>query len=336
MSRTSLSAVHTQSLSPAPSGEVAYIFSLAQTPSTLAALTSSSALHLLSPSTLQSSRRISTADSLLSPYAPSALLTAGSCGTITVHDLRAPGRGSKVTVLTAGTPVLSLASSSTGLVAAGTELVSAAASVLVFDPRNASAPMRTYSQAHNDDVTALSFGGGGTALLASGGTDGLVNVFDLAVPPGARGEGDDEADGALKSVLNHGSVRRCGFLPGGELWALSHDEVLALYTDAGEGETFALGDVRGKLECEYVVDLLPRAEEAWVVAGNKEEQWLDLRPIGRRGHWGNGGYRLVGGHGAEVCRDVLVDISVGFFLHSRSLWTAGILTDVDKYDIHWR
>ena len=170
--------------------------------------------------------------------------------------------------------------------------------------------MRTYSEAHNDDVTALSFSGH-SSLLASGGTDGLVNIFSLVAPAGAGGEGDDEVEGALKSVVNHGSVHKCGFLPGGELWALSHHEVLALYGDAGEGETFALGDVRGKLECEYVVDLLSRGDEVLVVAGNTEAQWLDLRPLDRRGHWGEGGYRLVGGHGTDVCRDVIVDITGG-------------------------
>lgn len=334
MSRISLSALHTRSLTPYPAEEAAYIFSLAHTGTILAALTSFSTLHLLSPSTLQSTGSISTPASLLSSYTSDTLLTAGQSGQITLHDLRAPS--SKPTVLSAAAPILSLTSSTTGLIAAGTELTSSTATVLVFDPRNGSAPLRTYGEAHNDDVTALSFSSD-SSLLASGGTDGLVNIFSLAAPKGAQGEGDDEVEGALKSVLNHGSVHRCGFLPGGELWALSHHEVLALYGDAGEGETFALGDVRSTLECEYAVNLLPRGDGAWVVAGNKEGQWLDLRPVSKTGRWEEGGYRLVGGHGAEVCRDVLVDITVGLLAFLLLLvGKAEILTDVDKYDIHRR
>lgn len=147
----------------------------------------------------------------------------------------------------------------------------------------------------------------------------MVNIFSLSAPAGTGGEADDEVDGALRSVINHGSsVHRCGWMGQGEVWALSHDEVLGVYGDCGEGEAHMLGDVRESMGAEYVVDVLPRGEGGWVVAGNKEGVWVDFVPLegtGEKWGLGNGGYRLLEGRmGGEVCRDVVVDMEVYLWL----------------------
>ena len=157
----------------------------------------------------------------------------------------------------------------------------------------------------------------------SGGTDGIVTVFDTSVAAGAEGEGDDEVDGAVRTVVNQGSSVHRAKIFGEDLWAVSHDEVLGVYRERGEGEKWDAGDVRRVTEAEYVVDVLPRVGgPGWVVAGNKEGQWVDFCGVGRKaGAWGWGErWRLVGGHGEEVCRDVLVDEGVSFSGGRTGLW----------------
>jgi hypothetical protein len=336
--RTSLTALSAATLvTPTSKDSAAYIFSLSLTPTYLAAL-SASTLHLLSPSTLRTQQTLSTHGShtLLRAASATSLLTAGEDGTITHHDVRS---SSSSTFFSAPAALSSLTTSSTnGLIAAGTLLneSTSTSTVFVFDPRNGNKPLRTYKESHSDDVTALAFSPSGERL-ASGGTDGYVNLFSLAAPAG-NGEGDDEVDGALLSVINHGSVHRVGFLGASEeaLWVKSHDEVLAMYELGEEGRDYKVGDVRKAVEgCEYVVDLLPRAQQdAWVVAGSMSGAWVDLVPIDNRGAWVDGGFRLVGGHGEEVCRDVVVDAVVGF---SFGAVKGEGLIGADEHDIYgWR
>lgn len=90
--------------------------------------------------------------------------------------------------------------------------------------------------------------------LISGATDGLVNVFDISV--------EDEEE-ALLQIINHGSsIHHVGLLSDTELCALSHDEVLSVYQldHSGDDEISvpprAFGDLRTRLCCEYVVDVV--------------------------------------------------------------------------------
>ncbi|KAF8243511.1 WD40 repeat-like protein, partial [Wilcoxina mikolae CBS 423.85] len=265
MPRTPINPLLTTSLTPSGSPEPAYIYALSLLPSTICALTSASTLHLLSTHTLQPTRVLTTPHTLLATYSPHTLLTSGQSKTLTLHDLRTPTP--TITSLLSPSPTTSLAVSPSGLLAAGTELVSSTSTVLIFDPRYPTAPVRTYSESHSDDITALSFSSLHPHLLASGGTDAQVNVFDVSVSAGTGVEGDDEVDGALRTTINHGSsVNRVGFL-GENLWAVSHDEVMGVYAGNGEGETHMLGDVREKTGAEYVVDVVGGEKEAWVVAG---------------------------------------------------------------------
>ena len=341
------------------------------------ALTSVNGLHVLDPGTLAPLHTINTAQqelqqqhTLLKAYGPNTLLTGGGQSrSLLLHDIRAPAPSM---TLTAPHAVCSIA------VAAGTDVIAAGmerpeggrggdgASVLVWDLRSpqggTAAPLRHYTESHSDDITALGFAplpqhgsgskhGRNQQRLVSGGMDAQITVFDLSAAEAAKsGEADDEVDGAVVDVWNHGSSVRClGWFSGGaDVWALSHDEVLAVYGGPPRGER-RLGDVREQPSAggaEYVVDVLPHphshlrlpddegeeGEEdeheggtarAWVVAGNKAQQWVDLVPFSAaRGVLldGDGGYRLLGGHGAEVCRDLVFDAGVCFIRCILFLW----------------
>ena len=200
-------------------------------------------------------------------------------------------------------PYLCLASHGTN-VAVGTELNQSQATVLLWSPtfppffsslpkpnpqtssllsprdtRSPTQPLQTYTESHNDDVTDVRFHPTQPARrLLSGSTDGLVNVYDTAI---------SDEDDALLQVQNHGSsVNRAGFLSESAFFALSHDETFSVYPlnadEEKEREGAAtdepsspppptvFGDLRPKLDCEYIVDVIPSASgnEAIIAAGS--------------------------------------------------------------------
>lgn len=165
-------------------------------------------------------------------------------------------------------------------------------------------------------------------LLLSGATDALVNIYNLLAPPSTTTTTDTDDDAALHQVINHGSsIHRAGFL-GTDVYALSHDEQLAVYAVVEEvpedterapetAECKQWGDVRGLLGCEYVVDIMEDSSGGVVVAGSHSEHWVDLVPLRKTDAGIEGwsmlhgeGVRLHGGHGGEVVRGVWVDEGV--------------------------
>lgn len=91
------------------------------------------------------------------------------------------------------------------------------------------------------------------SLLLSGSTDGLVHLYDTTIT---------EEDDALLQVMNHGSsIHHAGFLSDEDVYALSHDEMLSIYRVANPDEEVEeplpenFGDLRTRLECDYVVDV---------------------------------------------------------------------------------
>ena len=103
--------------------------------------------------------------------------------------------------------------------------------------------------------------------LLSGSTDGLVNIYDVSI---------SDEDDALLQVQNHGSsINHAGFLSHSEFFALSHDELFSVYRLNGQSDAAeepsptVFGDLRPKLDCEYVVDVIPSGgAEAIVGAGS--------------------------------------------------------------------
>ena len=90
-----------------------------------------------------------------------------------------------------------------------------------------------------------------------------MNVYDTRF---------EEEEEALLRVFNHGaSVAHMGVLGKGEWVAVvSHDEIGAVYgvDDEGDGERdIVWGDLRERLGCEYVVDVVPVDEGAMIAVG---------------------------------------------------------------------
>lgn len=101
-------------------------------------------------------------------------------------------------------------------------------------------------------------------MLLSGSTDGLVNLFDTKIL---------EEEDALHQTINHGSsIHHAGFLTDIDIFALSHDEKFSMYEmitnpeeTVEEPPPVHFGDLRERLGCEYVANILPRPGGSAVV-----------------------------------------------------------------------
>lgn len=167
------------------------------------------------------------------------------------------------------------------LLCAGTEKVDDEDSFLVFwDVRKpgASPPLGVYSESHSDDITQVRFHPEDRNRLATGSTDGLVNVFDLS-----RGAEDDALLATCNSDSSAGAICWCG-TNYGQLLCLSHDQGLHLW-DLQQLDTdeplavFSTRDARslgGALQgsLDYLVGgvWLEAAEKLLVVGGQSAEQ----------------------------------------------------------------
>jgi len=104
-----------------------------------------------------------------------------------------------------GAAYLSLATSGVYM-AAGTEIQGTDAWIDVWDARNTSAPVRTYGEAHSDDITSLVFHGDTVkhpGILLSGGMDGLVCAIDTHM--------DKEEDAVISVGNTNASLARVGW-----------------------------------------------------------------------------------------------------------------------------
>ncbi|XP_074099055.1 WD repeat-containing protein 89 [Cotesia typhae] len=161
------------------------------------------------------------------------LYTATKHGSITACDLRAKGK-----------PVAELKDNSSEgklkplasfdiscddrLVAAGTEHIGGDAFILFWDIRFNNSKFDSknnllggYWESHMDDVTSLAFHCEKDNVLASGSTDGLINIFDLT---------QTTEDSALNYSLNtESSVDRVGWLEDGNIWCTTHTHSLQMW-----------------------------------------------------------------------------------------------------------
>ncbi|XP_034063145.1 LOW QUALITY PROTEIN: WD repeat-containing protein 89 [Gymnodraco acuticeps] len=185
---------------------------------------------------------------VFSHTSPDSLYSGSADGTVRGWDVRRPG-SEAVQVFKSG-PSHNYCSfdlnCSDTLLCAGTEQVNDEDSFLVFwDVRKPGGKLLgVYSESHSDDITQVCFHPREKDRLASGSTDGLVNVFDLS-----RG-GEDEA---LLATCNSDSSAGSVCWSGAEftqLLCLSHDEGLHLW-DLGQLDTdepltiFSTSDARG-------------------------------------------------------------------------------------------
>ncbi|XP_066589682.1 WD repeat-containing protein 89 [Prorops nasuta] len=160
-----------------------------------------------------------------------------SDGIITVCDLRAKGRviaefkdnsdDGKLKPLTSFD-----ISCDDKLLAGGTEHIGGDAFILFWDIRHSNSKANSknnvlggYWESHMDDITSLSFHSTKKDTLASGSTDGLINIFDLT---------QTSEDAALSYSLNtESSVDRIGWLNDDSLWCTTHTHCLQLWNCDG-------------------------------------------------------------------------------------------------------
>ena len=95
------------------------------------------------------------------------------------------------------------------------------------DPRNPSAPLRTHSSTHSDDITTLSFSSSSTdKIVLSGSSDGLITLSNA---------NEDDEDEAVLHVANWGcSISQAGWIPGegdAKIWAASDMETFSTWTN---------------------------------------------------------------------------------------------------------
>ena len=112
-------------------------------------------------------------------------------------------------------------SSNVRLITGGTEHIGGVAFILFRDIRHSNSKLDDrnnlpggYSESHMEDVTSLAFHASKQAVLASGSTDGLINVSDLTQP---------SEDSALTYSLNtESSINMIGWLNDENLWCTAH------------------------------------------------------------------------------------------------------------------
>ncbi|KFA63251.1 hypothetical protein S40285_06925 [Stachybotrys chlorohalonatus IBT 40285] len=291
-----------------------YALAAHRTSAGVAALTSDGALSVLDPSRLHHGPQATVATghghaSVLRPYdwRGSVVATAGEDGTVAVWDLRAGREGLRLngpsrpcTHIHMSSPLPSLTENTR-------------------DPRSPSGARASYDEPHSDDITSLTFHPSDAAVLMSGSTDGLVNVYDTRVA--------DEDEVILQTFNHNASIHHATFLTGTAVAALSHDEQFALYDMADENPSGDaaqhFGDLRQRLACQYVADISPKIDGtgATVGVGAQDQQAFQLIHLGRGDSaWdfdGSSVVALPGAHGEEIVR------SFCFFDEIQLVITAG-------------
>ncbi|PPJ51575.1 hypothetical protein CBER1_09879 [Cercospora berteroae] len=289
-----------------------YLFALARgTGTQLATIGSDDALRIFDATTLKATKTLqdchSGAACLKTGGSARTFVTGGRDGLVRCWDGRAKQVAGMADPNANG--IASLACHD-HLIAVGTESLKEGlgdVSVLLFDTRNTSAPVRQYSESHTDTVTQLQFHPAQPHVLLSGSTDGLVSIFDI---------NHEEEDDALQQVLNPRSAVHCaGFIAQDQAYVVSTDEQYSIYTlakTASEEEELPpplqFGDVRQKLDCMYVIDVLVQPDGPPLIAyGHNEKRTLGISSLGTPGAWGFGQkIDLPSAHGDEVVRDVLL------------------------------
>ncbi|KAK3672809.1 hypothetical protein LTR78_007395 [Recurvomyces mirabilis] len=241
----------------------------------------------------------------LKSFSDQAFITAGRDGVIRLWDSRAKQVAQLNESQDRG---ISAIACHDHIIAAGTESNKEGlgdVSVLLYDNRSPAAPIRDYDESHTDSITQLAFHPSQPTILLSGSTDGLVSLFDV---------NQREEEDAIQQVLNPRSAVHCaGFLTPDQAYVLTTDEQFLIYPlqEPVEGRepppAIDFGDVRQKLDCMYVIDLVRQPNGQPVVAcGHNVKQTLSLVQLDGPEPWNLGrSVQLPGAHGEEVVRDVL-------------------------------
>lgn len=281
--------------------EPTYLLDVALQPTSLLAVTCSNfTIHLHNKDTLNLVREYRDHKGPLcgvvfSHTSPDFLYSGSADGTVRGWDVRLPG--TEAVKVYKSDPSHSYCSfdlnCSDTLLCAGTEQVNDEDSFLVFwDVRKPGGKLLgVYAESHSDDVTQVRFHPLDKDRLATGSTDGLVNVFDLS-----QGAEEEALLATCNSNSSAGSICWCGS-DYSQLLCLSHDEGLHLWDlrqlDTDEPLTiFSIPDARsltlqrGELqgELDYLVGgtWLKKAQKLLVVGGRNSGE-LHLMECDDRG-----------------------------------------------------
>lgn len=207
------------------------------------------------------------------------LFSACSDATVKLWDVRASG--SEPAQIFNGYPTnvfISFDISCNDLVlCAGTEKIDDDSFLVFWDARyssegNSRESLGIYSESHNDDITQVRFHPNKPGLMATGSTDGLVNVFDIA---------EDNEDDALSSTYNSdSSVSVVGWAGKdyNQIYCLTHDEGFCWWdlaqVDTDEAITLCkVEDMREKVtscSIDYLIGGLyhDKTDSMFLVAGS--------------------------------------------------------------------
>lgn len=137
----------------------------------------------------------------------------------------------------------------------------------------------------------------------------------------------DEDEVVIQAFNHDASIHHAAFLNDTEVYAVSHDEKLALY-DMAEGyekgaATTDFGDMRQVLGCQYVANVFAKANGAGAVigAGTHDQQGFELVHLAKGGNgWAldrPNSVGLSGAHGSDIVR------SFCFYDEAGVVFTAG-------------
>ncbi|XP_025114804.1 WD repeat-containing protein 89-like [Pomacea canaliculata] len=137
------------------------------------------------------------------------------------------------------------------LIAGGTEKMKDDVFLLFWDKRKGKL-LGCYSESHDDDITQVTFHPHLENFMASGSTDGLLSVFDIA---------QTSEDDALLSTFNtEATVAKAGWCGKEDkyVYCVTHMDTLHMW-DAMEGDSIhQITDIKEQLQdVEYFVDCIP-------------------------------------------------------------------------------
>lgn len=181
--------------------------------------------------------------------------------------------------------------------------------------------------------------------MLSGADDGLVSVFDTSI--------GDEDDSLLQAFDHGGSVHKAGFISDA-IYALSSDQKFIIHplnssasNDSEVVRPVDFGDLRPIAQCNYVIDIIPNPNQAYIVTGsnlryayenllswccslltfNQSNRHVDFIPLSITPKFAlstQSVIRLEGAHGEEIVRSVSLDNLVridrfSFFMKTKFL-----------------